>query len=191
MKDKIKKLREQTGAGIVDCQKALKEADSYEEAVELLRKKGKEIVDKKSGRKTNEGVVEAYIHANRKVGSLLEINCETDFVAKNAQFIELAHDLAMQVAATDPAYLTEEDVPQEVINKEKEVIRDQLANEKKPKEVMEKIIEGKMKKYYSQNCLLKQTFIKDEDKTVEDLVNEAISKLGENIKINNFVRYSL
>ncbi len=191
MKDKIIKLRELTGASIVDCKSVLLETDDLDKAVELLRKRGQKLVDKKACRQTSEGVVEAYIHANRKVGVLIELSCETDFVARNAEFIELAHDIAMQVAATDPEYLSPEEVPAKKIAKEKEIYRQQLKEEKKPAKMMGKIIEGKLVKYYEQVCLLKQPFIKDDKKTIEQLIKEAITKLGENIQIKRFIRFSL
>lgn len=175
----------------MDCKSALDKAGNIEKAIELLRKSGQKVVDKKAGRETSEGVVEAYIHSNRKVGVMVQLSCETDFVARNKEFIELAHDLAMQVAATDPQYLIPEEIPATEIAKEKTIYREQLKKEKKPKKMMDKIIEGKLAKYYEEVCLLKQPFVKEDKKTVEDLMKEAITKLGENIKITKFIRFSL
>ncbi|MBU1149156.1 elongation factor Ts [Patescibacteria group bacterium] len=191
MKDKIKELREKTGASIIECQKAYKETKDIVKAIDLLRKKGQKIADKKAHRQTSEGVIEAYIHANRKVGSLVELSCETDFVARNEEFINLAHDIAMQVAAADPKYLSEQDVPKDVIKKEKEVYQEQLKAEKKPANIQKKIIEGKLQKFYQQECLTRQQFIKDDSKIIDQLVREAIAKLGENIQIKRFVCFSL
>ncbi|MFH1598328.1 MAG: translation elongation factor Ts [Patescibacteria group bacterium] len=191
MKDKIIKLREITGASILDCKSALDQTDDLDKAIEILRKQGQKLVDKKAGRQTSEGVVEAYIHANRKVGAMVELSCETDFVARNEQFIELAHDLAMQVVATNPSYLAPEDVPEKEIAKEKEIFKVQIKKEKKPDKVMKKILEGKLHKYYEEVCLTKQKFIKDDKKVIEELVNEAITKLGENIQIKKFIRFAL
>jgi len=187
--DLITKLRNQTGAGVADCREALIEADgNLEKAVEILRKKGAKIASKRADKEAKEGIVYAYIHANNKVGALLELNCETDFVAKNEEFKKLAHDLAMQIAAQSPLYIAPEDVPEDVLNKEKELYKDQLLAEGKPEKMLDKIIEGKINKWYEEVCLLKQTFIKNEDITVEDLINEKIASLGEKIKIGGFCR---
>jgi elongation factor Ts len=187
----IKDLRQQTGAGVLDCKNALEEADGdIEKAVELLRKKGLAIATKKADREANEGLVEAYVHAGGKLGVLLELNCETDFVARTDDFRELAHDLAMQVAATNPRYLTPEDVPPEVLERERQRQREEL-REEKPEEVIERIMEGKLRKYYQEVCLLEQPFIKDEGLTVRDLITSKIAKLGENIKVRRFARFEL
>ncbi len=188
----IQKLRQETGAGMLDCQKALQESKGdLEEAKRILRKKGKKIANQKENRETRAGLIEAYIHAGGKVGAMIELTCETDFVARNEEFKNLAHDLAMQVAATNPLYLTPEDIPEEVLEKEKEIIKDQLPDDKKKPEIIDKIIQGKLDKYFSEVCLLKQPFIKDDKLTIEDLIANKIAKIGENIKIKRFVRFSL
>ena len=189
----IIKLREQTGAGMLDCKKALDEANGdLEKAGEILRKKGQAKAAKKSAeRETKEGVVHAYIHANGKVGAMIELLCETDFVAKNEVFQELAHEIAMQIAATEPLYLKPEDVPEEVIEKEKSMIKEEMADESKPADVLDKIIEGKIAKYYEDVCLLNQPYIKDEDMTIGDLINNKIASLGEKIEIGNFCRFAI
>jgi elongation factor Ts len=187
----IKDLRERTGAGVLDCKNAIEEADGdIEKAMQLLRKKGLAIAAKKADREANEGLVEAYVHAGGKLGVLLELNCETDFVARTEDFQELAHDLAMQVAATDPLYLTPEDIPPEVLERERQREREQLGEEK-PEEVIERIMEGKLRKYYQEVCLLEQPFIKDEGLTIRDLITGKIAKLGENIKVRRFARFEL
>ena len=188
----VMKLREMTGAGILDAKKALDETGGdLEKAVELLRKKGAIKAAKKGERETAEGVVHAYVHANGKVGAMLELLCETDFVARNAQFQELAHDLAMHIAATNPLYIRPEDVSPEVLAKEREIWAAEFAGGEKPAAVVEKILEGKVQKYYSETCLLKQAFVKDEDITIEELLQQAVAKLGENIQVKRFVRFAL
>lgn len=199
MIDQIKKLRQQTGAGISDCQKALKEANGqFDKAIEILRKKGQKIALTKQSRVMKNGIIDAYIHSNKKIGVLVEITCETDFVAKNKEFQKFAHDIAMQIAATNPQWIAPEDVPADVIEKEKEIYREELEKimstdrrKKKPEAVVKKIIEGKLNKFYQEVCLLKQPFIKDDKITIEGLLNQKISQIGENIKIQRFVRYSL
>jgi elongation factor Ts len=188
----IKKLREKTGAGFSDCQKALEEANNdIEKAIEILRKKGQKIALAKQERETKEGIIDAYIHSNKKIGVLIEVTCETDFVARNQEFQTFVHDLAMQIAATNPKWISVEDIPPEIIEKEKEIYKEELKEEKKSQEVIEKIIEGKLQKFYAENCLLKQPFIKNEKITIEDLLKEKIAKMGENIKIQRFIRFSL
>lgn len=188
----IQELRDKTGAGVVDCKKALAESGgNMEEAIEFLRKKGQKIAASKAERAANEGLIEAYIHANGKVGSMVEISCETDFVAKNDDFKQFAHDVAMQVAATNPLYLAPEDVPEEVLEKEKAIYREQMKEENKPDDIIEKIIGGKVQKYYQENCLLKQAFIKDDKATVESLLKGMVAKLGENMQIKRFARFSV
>lgn len=190
--DQITKLRGNTGAGMMDAKRALTEAKGdYDAAVKILREKGIKIAQGKSGRATGQGLVEAYIHAGGKVGALVEVVCETDFVARTDKFKELAHDIAMQVAAANPQYISPEDVPDKVLEQEKDIYRKQLADEGKKGDMVEKILAGKLEKFYSEACLLKQPFIKDDKKKVEDLVNEAIQALGENIKVVNFSRFSL
>jgi len=185
----IIQLRAQTGAGMKDCREALEEAKGdLEKAVEILRKKGAKIANKRAEKEASEGIVYAYIHANNKIGALVELNCETDFVAKNEEFRKLAHDLAMQIAAQSPLYIAPEDVPAEVLNKEKELYKDQLLAEGKPEKMLAKIIEGKIAKWQEEVCLLKQAFIKNEDITIEDLINEKIASLGEKIQVGGFCR---
>ena len=185
----IIQLRAQTGAGMKDCREALEEAKGdLAKAVEILRKKGAKIANKRAEKEASEGIVYAYIHANNKIGALVELNCETDFVAKNEEFRKLAHDLAMQIAAQSPLYIAPEDVPEEVLNKEKELYKDQLLAEGKPEKMLAKIIEGKIAKWQEEVCLLKQTFIKNEDITIEDLINEKIASLGEKIQVGGFCR---
>ena len=189
----ITKLRNQIGAGVVDCKKALEEAGGdLEKAVDILRKKGENKAAKKTAtREAKEGIVLSYIHATSKIGAMLELNCETDFVARNEEFKKLAHDLAMQIVGANPLYVNVSDVPEEVLNKEKEIYTEQLKAESKPENVFDKIIEGKLNKYYGEVCLLKQPFIKDEDITIEELINQKIAKLGEKIEISRFCRFEI
>jgi len=188
----IKELREKTGAGIVDCKKALVEAGGdIEKAVEILRKKGAAKAAKKAERATAEGAVFSYIHGGGKVGVLVELNCETDFVARNETFRELGHEIAMQIAAMAPEYVSKDDVPAEVIEKEKEVLREQALAEGKPEHIVEKIVEGRLAKFYSEKCLLEQPWIKDDSKTIKDLITDYITKLGENIKVRRFARFEV
>jgi elongation factor Ts len=188
--DLIKKLREMTGAGVLDCKKALEESEGdIEKAVEILRKKGAATAEKKAGRATKEGLIVAYVHFNGRIGVLLEMNCETDFVARTDEFKELAYNLAKQVAAMKPMYVRREDVPEEVIEKEKEIYRAQIKD--KPEHVIEKIVEGKLEKFFEQACLYEQTYIFDDSKKVKDLINELIAKTGENIRVSRFTRYEV
>lgn len=188
----IAELRAQTGSGILECKKALQESGGdLEKALEYLRKQGQKIVEKKAGRQTKEGLVHAYIHANGKLGAMVEVSCETDFVARNDDFKTFTHDLAMHIVSENPLYLDVADVPEEVVAKEKEIIKEQMSDEVKPAEVIDKIIEGKINKYYEEVCLLKQPFIKDDSLTIEELLRQVIAKMGENIQINRFVRFSL
>ncbi|MEO2082969.1 MAG: translation elongation factor Ts [Desulfurobacteriaceae bacterium] len=188
----IKELREKTGAGIVDCKKALQEAGGdIEKAVEILRRKGAAKAAKKAERATAEGAIFSYIHAGGKVGVLVELNCETDFVAKNETFKELGHEIAMQVAAMAPEYVSREEVPAEVVEKEKEILRQQAISEGKPEHIVEKIVEGRLSKFFSEKCLLDQPWIKDDSKTIKDLITDYITKLGENIKVRRFVRFEV
>ncbi len=192
--ENIQKLRSMTGAGIVDCKKALAEADNnIDKAVELLRKKGLALAAKKSSRATSQGLIESYIHAGGKLGVLVEVNCETDFVARTPEFQTLVKEIAMQIAAASPMWIKREDVPEEVVNKEKEIYRQQLKDEKKPDNVIEKIIPGKLDKFYSQVCLLEQPHIRDASgKTkVKDIITEAVAKIGENIVVKRFARFRL
>lgn len=192
MIDKLKQLRQKTGVSLAQCKKALLEADEdVEKAKELLRKWGEELAGKKGERETGEGIIEAYIHSNKKIGVLVELRCETDFVAKNKEFCELAHNLALQIAATNPWYVSQEDIEAKVIEKEKEIYQEQAKKENKPQEVMDRIVEGKLEKFKKEISLLSQAYIKDETKTIQDLLNEAIAKLGENISIARFVRFEV
>ncbi len=186
----VMQLREQTGAGVLEAKKALEESgDNVEKAIEALRKSGAVKAAKKADRETHEGLVYSYIHGGGKVGVLLEVLCETDFVARNPEFKALAQDLAMQIAAMNPLYVSPENVPAEVVEKEKEVYREEMHG--KPADIVEKIVTGKLEKWYSEVCLIKQPFIKDEDMTIEELVKSKIAKLGENIQIRRFVRFNL
>jgi len=198
MIDVIKELREKTGAGMMDCKNALKEASGDgQKAIEILRKKGLMKAQKKSTRTAKEGLIESYIHTNGKIGVLVEINCETDFVARNEDFKAFTKDITMQIAAAHPMYVKREDVPGEVVEKEKEIIKAQLEDssakdgKKKPADVIEKIITGKLEKFYEETCLIEQPFIKDQNVKVRDLLTNLVSKIGENILIRRFVRYQL
>ncbi|GBF11633.1 MULTISPECIES: translation elongation factor Ts [Tepidibacillus] len=188
----VKELREKTGAGMMDCKKALNEANGdMERAVEILREKGIASAAKKAGRIAAEGIVESYIHGGGRIGVLVEVNCETDFVAKTDEFRSFVRDIAMHIAATNPRYLKREEVPQEDIEKEREILKAQALNEGKPEKIVEKMVEGRIDKFYKENCLLEQPFVKDPDKTIESLVKEQIAKIGENINIRRFMRYEL
>lgn len=192
MIDKIKQLREQTCASLGDCKKALEDAGGdLEKAADLLKKRGASIADKKACRVAAQGIVESYIHTTKKIGVLIELNCETDFVARNEMFKESAHDIAMHIAAMNPKYLSVEDIPQETIEEEKSIYREQLQGSGKPQDIIEQIISGKIKKHNEEICLLNQVFIKNQDQTIKDLINELIGKLGENIKIGRFVRFEI
>ena len=186
----VKELRERTGAGVMDCKKALTEANGdIEKAIVLLRERGLAKAAKKAGRVTAEGIIDSYIHGNGRIGVLVEVNCETDFVAKNEEFRSLVKDIAMQIAASNPKYISKEDVPQEVIEKEKEILKAQAINEGKPEHIAEKIVEGRIAKFYEEVCLLEQPFIKDPDKKVSELIMEKIAVIGENITVSRFVRF--
>lgn len=190
--DLIQKLREKTGLGIMDCKKALIETGGdIEKAIELLRKKGTIIAEKRGGNQTNQGIIYSYIHSGSKIGVLLELNCETDFVANTDVMKHLAHDIAMHIAAMKPRFLSEVDVDQVTLEKEKDIYVVQLRNEKKPENIIANIVEGKMKKFYSENCLLYQYFIKNDQFTIAELIKESIAKVGENIKVSRFVRYEI
>jgi elongation factor Ts len=188
----VKELRERTGAGMLDCKKALEEANNdITKAAELLREKGLSAAANKAGRIATEGTVESYIHAGGRIGVLVEINCETDFVGKTDSFKEFARDIAMQIAAANPLYVRREEVPVADVEKEKEILKAQALNEGKPEKIVEKMVEGRISKFYEEYCLLEQPFVKDPDKTVSQLLNEKISTIGENISIRRFVRYEL
>lgn len=188
----VKELRERTGAGMLDCKKALDEANGdITKAIEILREKGLSAAANKAGRIATEGVIESYIHAGGRIGVLVEINCETDFVAKTDQFKAFAKDIAMQIAAASPKFVRREEVPQEELDKEREILKAQALNEGKPANIVEKMVEGRLGKYYEEYCLLEQSFVKDPDKKISTLLNEKISSIGENISIRRFVRYEL
>jgi len=188
----VKNLRERTGAGIVECKKALVETEGdLEKAIEFLRKEGIATAEKRAQKETKEGLIEAYIHPGSRLGVLLEVNCETDFVARTEEFKSLVRDLSMQVAAASPLYISKEEVPSKVIEKEKEIYRAQAVKEGKPEKILDQIVEGKLKKFYSQVCLLDQPFIKEEKKSITNLIKEEKAKLGENITVRRFVRFKL
>jgi elongation factor Ts len=190
--DVVKTLRERTGAAMMDCKKALVETGGdIEKAIEWLRKKGAASAEKKVGRTTNEGLIEAYIHPGSRLGVLIEVNCETDFVAKTPDFRALVRDLAMQIAATSPRTITREEIPADQFEKELEIYRTQARNEKKPENVVERIAQGKLEKFYQDFVLLEQSFIKDQNRTVKQVVTDVIAKLGENITVKRFVRFQL
>jgi len=186
----VKDLREKTGAGLLDCQKALAEAGgNVEQAITILRKKGAATADKKSGRSTKEGLVSSYIHIGGKVGVLLEVNCETDFVARNDDFKTFCNDLCLQIAAASPLYVTRDEVPEAAIAAEREIAVAQVQG--KPPAAIQKIVEGKLEKYYSTVCLVDQPFVKQPDKSIKEILTEKIAKIGENITIRRFTRYQL
>lgn len=188
--EQIQKLRSQTGAGVVDVKKALDETGGdYDKALDLLRKRGEAVALKKSARDASDGMMFSYIHMGR-IGVLLELNCETDFVARTDDFQQLGKDICMQIASMSPRYVSPEEIPADVVAREREVYMGQI-DASKPKEVQDKIIEGKLKKYYDEVCLLNQKFFKNEDQTIQALVTEAIGKIGENIRVRRFVRFSL
>lgn len=188
----VKELREKTGVGMMDCKRALVETDGdLEKAVDYLREKGLSKAAKKADRVTAEGLVASYIHGNGRIGVLVEVNCETDFVARSEDFQQLVKDVAMQIAATNPRYLTREDVPQEAIDHEREVLRQQALNEGKPEAIVDKMTEGRLEKFYRENVLLEQEFVKDTDKSVQQMITEMIAKIGENISVRRFTRYQL
>lgn len=190
--DQIKQLRSLTGAGVMDCKKALKEArGDLDTAIEILRKQGLAGLKKRASRQAKEGIIDSYIHTGGKNGVLVEVNCETDFVAKNKQFKELAHEVAMQIAAASPLYVSREQVPKEVVEAEREIYRAQALKEGKPKKIIDKIVEGKLEKFYQDICLLEQPFIKDQETTVEQHLANIASKIGENIVIKRFVQFEL
>jgi len=188
----VKELREKTGAGMMDCKKALAETGGdFQKALDYLRQKGLATAAKRAGRIASEGRVGSYIHAGGKIGVMVEVNCETDFVAKTDDFQAFAKDMAMQIAASNPSYVRREEVTPEVLEREKEIYRAQARDAKKPEKVMDKIVEGKLEKFYSEVCLLEQAFVKDPDVAVQDLLNGLIGKLGEKIEIRRFTRYQV
>lgn len=192
----VKALREKTGAGMVECKNALVEANGNEEmAIEVLRKRGLASAKKKEGRTAAEGIVGSYIHMGGKVGVLVEVNCETDFVSRGEEFQNFVKDIAMHICAAEPRYVSKEDVPEELINKEREIAREQATsdekNKNKPAQVIDKIVDGRIAKFYSEICLLEQPFVKDQSLTVNDLLKNMIARIGENIRIRRFVRFKM
>jgi elongation factor Ts len=188
--DMVNELRQRTGAGLMECKKALVEANgNFEEATVILRKKGIASAEKKFGRDANEGAIQAYIHPGARIGVLLQLNCETDFVAKNEEFLKLARDICMHIAAMAPEYISPSDIPAEEIAREREIAAEQCKG--KPANAVEKIIEGKLAKWYGERCLLKQPFVRDQEHTVEEYIAGWIGKIGENIKVGGFTRYQI
>ena len=188
----VKELRERTGVGMMDCKRALVEANGdMEEAIKILREKGLAAAAKKAGRIAAEGIVESYIHLNGKIGVMVEVNCETDFVAKTPDFKAFVHSIAMHIAAAKPLYVTKEEVPQAEIDAEKEIIRAQALNEGKPEKIVDKIVEGRISKFYKEVCLMEQQYILDTDTTIGQMVNDQVVKVGEKISIRRFVRYEM
>ncbi len=188
----VKELREATGAGILDCRKALQQAEgNYDKAVAWLREKGLAAAAKKAGRDAKDGIVELYSHGGGRVGVMVEVNCETDFVARTEQFRAFAHDLALQVAAANPRYMDVTDVPAEVLESERTIARNKAKEEGKPEKMLDKIAEGRLEKFYQEACLLKQPFVKDESVTITDLLKQTIAAIGENVLIRRFARWEL
>jgi elongation factor Ts len=188
----VKELREKTGAGIMDCKNALSQCNGDTgKAVDFLRKKGLATAAKRAGRATTEGIVESYIHMDSKLGVLVEINCETDFVAKNEAFKEFAKNIAMHITATNPVGIRQEDVPKKTIDKEKEIYRAQVLEMGKPEKIVDKIVEGKLNKFFKDNCLMNQAYVREPDITIEDLLKDMIAKIGENITIKRFARFKI
>jgi elongation factor Ts len=190
--DQIKQLREETGVSVTECKKALEVSQGdIQKAKDILRARGKSIAQKKGGRAANAGIITSYIHPGSQVGVLLDLRCETDFVAMSEDFVKLGHEICLQIAASSPAYVSESDVPEEVLSKEKEIALEQVKGMNKPENIINNIIEGKLNKYKAENSLLSQPWVKDPSKTIKDLVNECVAKLGENILPKRFVRYEL
>ena len=188
----VKELREATGVGMMECKKALTECDgNMEKAMEWLRKKGIASAEKKAGRVAAEGVVESYTHMGGRIGVLIEVNCETDFVAKTPEFKSFVRDIAMHIAAANPSFLDRTEVPNETLDKEREILRAQALNEGKPEKIVDRMVEGRVEKFYKENCLVDQPFVKNPDMTIAQYVNERIQQTGENIKIRRFVRYEM
>lgn len=188
----VKELRQATGAGVLDAKKALEAADGdFDKAVDLLREKGAARAAKRADREASEGIIEMYAHPGNRVGVMLELNCETDFVARNEQFQDLAHDLALHIAAMNPKYISSEEVPQDEIDREVEVLKNQALAEGKPENIVEKIVSGRISKYYEEICLLEQGFVKDDSVKIKDMITNAVSTIGENIRVRRFARYEL
>jgi elongation factor Ts len=190
--DEVKKLREKTGVGMMDCKNALAETGGdFDKAVEVLRKKGIEVAAKRSGRLASQGIIGSYIHMGGKIGVLLEVNCESDFVAKSESFTNFVKDISMQIAAANPDWVSRDEVPENVLSKEKEILKEQALKSGKPEKVIEKIVEGKLNKFYSEHCLLDQGFVKDQDKTIKQLLDELMAKTGEKCLLRRFARYQV
>lgn len=190
--DQIKQLRKETNVSVIDCKKALEEAGGdIEKAREILRKWGKDFALTKIGRETGQGIIETYVHSNKKIGVMIQIHCETDFVARSDEFKKLAHELCLQIAAMRPLYLKSEDIPEEFLEGEREIYKEQFKDSGKPQKIIDEIIEGKLKKYKKEISLLSQPWIKDENKTIKDLIDEYVNLLGENILVKRFVRYEI
>jgi len=190
--DKVKELRERTGIGMMECKGALSECGcDMDKAIEILRKKGHARAEAKSSRAAKEGLVGSYIHMNGRIGVLIEVNCESDFVARNCEFQELVKELGMQIAAAKPRYISSSDVPEDLVAKEKEIIKAQLGDMKKPPEIMEKIVQGKLGKFFEEICLLDQPYIREDKLKVRDLITQLVAKSGENIKVGRFTRYEI
>ena len=188
----VKELRDKTGAGMMDCKNALKESNGdIQSAIDFLRKAGVAKAEKKGSRDTKEGIVYSYIHAGGRLGVLIEVNCETDFVAKTDGFVDLTHNLAMQIAATNPIALDRESIPESVISREKEIYADQAKSSGKPQDIIEKMVNGRISKFFQENCLMEQAYIKDSEKKVSELLTESIATLGENITISRYVRFAV
>jgi elongation factor Ts len=188
----VKELREATGSGIMDCKRVLAEADgNMEKAIELLRKKGLAKAAKRAGRSTSEGIIHSYIHTGARLGVLVEVNCESDFVAKTDDFVEFVKNIAMHIAAANPAGLIPEDVDKSVVEKEREIFKAQMLQEGKPENIIDKIVDGKVEKFYKEVCLMSQPYVKDPQKTIEEYVKETIGKIGENIQIKRFARFQI
>ena len=188
----VKELRQATGAGVLDCKKALEASGGdFDKAAEFLREKGLAAAAKRAGRTASDGVIGVYVHHGKRVAAMVELNCETDFAAGTEEFQSLAHDLAMQVVATQPQYLIREDVPPQVIETEKQIYRAQMEGQGKPAHILDRIVEGKLEKFYQDVCLMEQPFIKEEDLTIEDLIKNAVARIGENIVLRRFVRYQI
>ncbi len=190
--EKVKKLREQTGAGFMDCKNALEEADGdMEKAVDLLRQRGIDVAMSREGKAAEEGVIASYVHAGNQIGVLVDLRCETDFVARTDEFREFGRDVAMQVAAMQPEWIAPEDVPEDVLEHEREVLTQQALEEGKPEHIVEKMVEGRLEKFYEDVCLLKQPFIRDDSLTIEDRLNDLLAQTGERVLIKRFVRYQV
>ncbi len=188
----VKELRERTNAGMMDCKKALQECNGdMDKAVDWLRRKGLAVAAKRAGRATTEGAVQCYIHAGNKIGVLVEVNCETDFVAKTDQFVDFVRDIALHIAATNPVAIRREEVPQDLVEKEKEIYANQAKESGKPEHIIEKIVEGRLEKFFKEVCLMEQPFVKNPDLTIQDMLNELMAKTGENITIRRFARYQV